>query len=72
MVADGSGLRQFLVLTLTFAACTVISHLCYVGLVRSMRGWFADRARARLFNRLSAGLYVLLGVGLLRLRNHTA
>lgn len=72
MTADGSRLRQFLVLTLTFAACTVISHLCYVWLVRSVRGWFARGARARLFNRLSAGLYVLLGVGLLRLRNHTA
>lgn len=65
--------RQFLVLTLTFAACTMMSHLCYVGLVRGMGRWFASSARARLFNRLSGAMFVALGVGLLRLRsNHAA
>ena len=65
-------MRQFLTLTLTFAACTVVSHLCYVGLVRGVGHWFASSARARLFNRLSGAMFVLLGVGLLRLRNNHA
>lgn len=65
-------MRQFLMLTLTFAACTVVSHLCYVGLVRGMGRWFAGASRARLFNRLSGAMFVILGIGLLRLRNNHA
>lgn len=65
-------MRQFLILTLTFAACTVVSHLCYAGLVRGMGHWFASAARARQFNRLSGAMFVVLGAGLLRLRNNHA
>lgn len=65
-------MRQFLVLTLTFAACTLVSHLCYVGLVRSIGHWFASSARTRWFNRVSGAMFVVLGVGLLRLRNSHA
>ena len=72
MSSDVPVMRQFLMLTLTFAACTVVSHLCYVGLVRGMGRWFASTARARLFNRLSGAMFVVLGVGLLRLRNNHA
>ena len=65
-------MRQFLMLTLTFATCTVVSHLCYVGLVRGMGRWFASSARSRLFNRLCGAMFVVLGVGMLRLRNNHA
>ena len=68
MTAQASPLRQFFALTLTFAACTVASHLCYVALARSMRRWFADAARARWFNRAAGMTFAALGVGMLRLR----
>jgi threonine/homoserine/homoserine lactone efflux protein len=62
-------LRQFFTLTLTFAACTVVSHLCYVALARGMSGWFAHEARARWFNRIAGALFGALGIGVLRLRS---
>jgi homoserine/homoserine lactone efflux protein len=62
-------LRQFFALTLTFATCTVVSHLCYVALARGMSGWFAHEARARWFNRIAGALFGALGIGVLRLRS---
>ena len=61
--------RQFFALTLTFATCTVVSHLCYVALARGMSGWFAHEARARWFNRIAGALFGALGIGVLRLRS---
>lgn len=72
MSSEVPAMRQFLMLTLTFAACMAVSHLCYVGLVRGTGHWFASTARARQFNRLSGAMFVVLGVGLLRLRNNHA
>lgn len=60
---------QFFALTLTFAACTALSHLCYVALARGMRRWFAAGARARWFNRTAGALFAALGIGVLRLRH---
>lgn len=68
MRADAPLLPQFFALTLTFAACTVLSHLCYVVLAGMLRGWFAQPARARWFNRVLGGTYAAMGVSLLRLR----
>lgn len=64
--------QQFLALTLTFAACTVVSHFFYVTLARGMSRWFAHEVRARWFNRIAGTLFAALGVGVLRLRNHGA
>ena len=64
--------RQFLVLTLTFAACAIVSHICYVALARGMSRWFTGGARARWFNRITGTMFAALGVGILRLRNGTA
>lgn len=62
-------LGQFVVLTLTFLACSLIAHAFYALLAHTLRRQFADRQRARAFNRVSAGLFVVLGLGLLRLQN---
>jgi threonine/homoserine/homoserine lactone efflux protein len=62
-------LRQFFALTLTFATCTVVSHLCYVALARGMSRWFVHEARARWFNRIAGALFGALGIGVLRLRS---
>ncbi|WP_368562428.1 LysE family translocator [Pseudoxanthomonas sp. UTMC 1351] len=67
MRQDAPMKRQFLLLTLTFAACTVLSHLCYVAVARGLGRWFTGN-RGRWFNRLSGAMFVTLGLGLLRLR----
>ena len=68
LVEDAPLGGQFVVLTLTFAACALISHAFYALLAHTLRAQFADARRARAFNRVSAGIFVLLGVGLLRLQ----
>jgi homoserine/homoserine lactone efflux protein len=63
---------QFFVLTATFAVFTVLSHAFYVLLARGMKHRFADLRRVRLFNRVAGAAFVLLGLGLLRLRSRLA
>ncbi|AMC34277.1 LysE family translocator [Janthinobacterium sp. B9-8] len=69
---DAPVLTQFTVLTTTFAACALISHAFYVLLARSLKSQFANPRRMQLFNYVSGGLFVVLGLSLLRLRNKTA
>lgn len=63
---------QYLLLTCTFTACALLSHAFYVVLVRLLKGRLASPARARLFNRVSGGMFIVLGLSLLRLRNKAA
>jgi len=63
--------RQGLLLTATFAACTVLSHLCYVTAARHLRRWLGG-ARGRVWQRASGALFIGLGLGLLRLRRQAA
>lgn len=63
---------QYLLLTSTFTACALLSHAFYVVLVRQLKGRLASSASARLFNRVSGGLFIVLGLSLLRLRNKAA
>ncbi|EEG07426.1 LysE family translocator [Pseudogulbenkiania ferrooxidans] len=72
MRPDQAVAEQFLVLTATFAACTVLSHLSYVLLARSLKGWFTTDGRARLFNRVCGGAFMLLGIGVFRLKNQAS
>lgn len=63
---------QFLVLTLTMGACVVLAHFTYVMLTNALKGWFATEQRARLFNRVSGGAFVALGLSLLHLKSKAA
>jgi homoserine/homoserine lactone efflux protein len=72
LTPEASLLQQFLVLTASFSVCALISHAFYALLAHKLRHQFASPLRVRLFNRLSGGLFVLLGLGLLRLQNKTA
>lgn len=63
--------RQGLLLTATFAACTVLSHLCYVAAARHLRRWLGE-ARGRWWQRASGALFIGLGLGLLGLRRQAA
>jgi threonine/homoserine/homoserine lactone efflux protein len=62
--------EQFLVFTSTFAGCAVVSHCLYVLLARRIKDWFSSSYRAALFNRISGGAFVILGIGLFRLKHN--
>ena len=63
---------QFAVLTASFVACAMLAHLFYANLARLLKSQLATPGRARLFNRISGGAFVLLGLSLLRLRAKAA
>lgn len=63
---------QTVLLTATFTALALVSHAFYVGLFRSLRRFLTEARHVRLFNRISGGLFVLLGLSLLRLRSRAA
>ena len=63
---------QFAVLTVTFSGCALCSHLVYITLARTLRQQFARPARARAFNIATGSLFVVLGIGLLRLPRQAA
>jgi threonine/homoserine/homoserine lactone efflux protein len=63
---------QTVLLTATFTALALVSHAFYVGLFRSLRRFLTEPRHLRLFNRISGGLFVLLGLSLLRLRHRVA
>ncbi len=65
-------LLQTLLLTATFTALALVSHAVYVGLFRSLRRFLTEARHLCLFNRISGGLFVLLGLSLLKLRNRAA
>lgn len=72
ITADAPVLKQVVLLTLTFVVMSLLSHLFYVLVARLFKGQLADPTKQRVFNRLSGGLFVLLGLSLLRLKNKVA
>lgn len=60
---------QSLLLTSTFVVCAMLSHVFYVLLAQVLKDRFADPARVRLFTRISAAAFVVLGLGLLRVQS---
>jgi homoserine/homoserine lactone efflux protein len=72
LTPDAPLFDQFIVLTATFSVCALLSHTFYALLAHSLRKQFSSSTRARLFNRFSGGLFVLLGLGLLRLQHKSS
>ncbi|CAN5894830.1 LysE family translocator [soil metagenome] len=68
MQADGAPFGQFMVLTMTFVACSLLSHLVFVVIAHRARTWFASERGVRRLNRSAGAMFVLLGLGLLGLR----
>ena len=60
---------QFMILTLTFMTISFCSLMMYGLLARSTRSWFSSGNHAQWFNRVSGSLFIVLGIGLLRLKN---
>jgi threonine/homoserine/homoserine lactone efflux protein len=58
--------EQFIVLTITFSFCSILSQLFYVLLAHRVGNQLDCPRRLRLFNRVSGGLFILLGCSLLR------
>lgn len=65
-------LRQFLVLTTTFASCVFLTHVFYVLLAHSLKNQFSSTRLSHVFNRVTGAIFIVLGLGLLRLRNQNA
>ena len=63
---------QFAGLTATFVTCAILSHTFYVLLARVLKTQFSSQRRMRWFNYASGGVFVLLGLSMLRLRNKVA
>jgi len=72
LVPGESLVLQTVLLTMTFTTMALLSHAVYVGLFRTLRRFLTEARHLRLFNRISGGLFVLLGLSLLRLRNRAA
>jgi homoserine/homoserine lactone efflux protein len=65
-------LGQFAGLTTTFVTCAILSHTFYVLLARVLKSQFSSQRRMRWFDYASGGVFVLLGLSMLRLRNKVA
>jgi homoserine/homoserine lactone efflux protein len=72
LTPDAPVLEQVAVLTVTFVIFSLLSHAFYVLLARAFKGQLAQPRKQQIFNRVSGGLFVLLGLGLLRLQNKVA
>ncbi len=59
---------QFLILMATFMSFSFLALMSYGFVAHAARTWFADQRRATWFNRCSGTVYLLLGVGMLRLK----
>ena len=70
--ADAPVLGQFFVLTSTFVMFALLSHAFYVVLIRVLKGRLAGARYGQWFNRATGGLFVVLGLSLLGLRNRVA
>lgn len=69
---DAPILEQFMVLTTTFAASSVLSHIFYIVLARLVKKQLANPLRVRLFNRMSGGTFLVLGLSLLGMLSKAA
>ncbi|MBA5607044.1 LysE family translocator [Duganella sp. FT3S] len=64
---DAGGAR-FVLLTATFAACAMLSHLTYIALARPVLRFMAGGRRARWFNGATGLLLIALGVSMFTLQ----
>ena len=67
IVADAPVLPQFVVLTSTFLACSVVAHGSWIMLARFARRWLSNPRYARRFDLACGTAFVGLGVSLLRM-----
>lgn len=64
-------LPQFFIMTFTFMTLSFTSLMSYAYFARYFKFWFSSDFRIALFNKISGTLFVLLGIGLLKMENRT-
>jgi threonine/homoserine/homoserine lactone efflux protein len=62
---------QFTILTTTFMLYSFIILLFYAMGAKSAKEWFTKGGRATWFNRISGTIFIIFGLGILRIRNKT-
>lgn len=60
---------QFLGLIITLMACSFSALMGYAILANAAQGWLTIGHRGKQFNRLSGSIFILLGLGMLRLES---
>lgn len=63
---------QFIILTSTFMFFSFLILVGYALSAHSAKGWFAKGNRAIWLNRISGTIFIIFGLGILRLRNRSA
>ena len=62
---------QFLIMTFTFMLLSFSTLMSFAYFAKYFKFWFSNKKRAILFNRISGSIFVMLGLGLLRVENKT-
>lgn len=60
---------QFLIMTFTFMIISFSSLMSYAYFAKYFKFWLSHDKRARAFNRISGSVFVMMGLGLLRVKN---
>ncbi len=60
---------QFFIMTFTFMFLSFSSLMSFAHFAKSFKFWFSSGKRARIFNRVSGSIFVMLGFGLLRVKS---
>lgn len=63
---------QFTILTSTFMLLSFLTLVLYAKTAQSFKHWFSNSNRALWFNRISGMVFIIFGIGILRLRNRAA
>ncbi len=61
---DGNVVLQFFIMTLTFMTISFFSLMFYGYISKSAKAWFFDERKLRFFYKISGGLFVAMGIGL--------
>lgn len=69
IIAEQPLSSQFFVLTGTLMMASLTVLMGYAVLANAAKSWLVISSRAKVFNRISGSIFVLLGLGMLRLEN---
>lgn len=69
LTATHTLLPQFFIMTFTFMTMSFLSLTGYAYFARYFKFWFSNARRVKWFNRISGSIFVLLGLGLLKIEN---
>ncbi|WP_419769967.1 MAG: LysE family translocator [Candidatus Marinarcus sp.] len=62
--------EQFFIMTFLFLTISFCSLCTYASLAKKSKVWLSNKNRMNWFNKITGGLFITMGVGLLQLKNH--